>query len=175
VRGVILLLQAAIVGLRDEDYLKAKRLLDEGFPPGSPLDIHVSMLGLAGTVVGCGLHDFQVLEPFVNLIATVGPGQFGADFWELPILVPGRLVQLVAELLSAFQNSVISYWDQPVPTGWIKRWGFMNRLEAQTQTALGAEAYQAAQERGKKLSSAEVVQEVHVFLDKVFPSGSSRK
>jgi hypothetical protein len=179
VLGFIVLQKAALVGLRDEDYRNAEQLVKAGFPPGSPTDLNAAILGLAGTVVGCGLGDFRLLQPFATFVSNMG--DLGTLFWELPVALPCRLSTLMdqgqyaraAELLSALLTPVAYFWGQPFPTDWLKRWAWIHRLEAQMETALGADGYQAAQARGATLSAEELIREVHLFLDSLLPSASS--
>ncbi|MFN8561511.1 MAG: protein kinase [Anaerolineae bacterium] len=173
VKGFIILERACIAGLRDEDYTRARRLIDEGFPPDAPPDFRISFASFAMTIVACGLRNFETFRPYYTVFFEAMP--FFRDDFFLPILLPNRLVQLfergeyarLIELLVPFLNSHMTYAGQPFPMAWAHRWGVISRLRDQAEAALGVEATEAAWERGALLPASEIIREVRVFLSEI--------
>lgn len=169
--GYMLLQRAAIAGLRDEDYVTARRLAYEGYPPESPPDFRIMFGSFALSVIACGLRDIEVLRPRLRL-ATDVMRDFPTEYFT-PFLIPCFLVQLadqgdfarVAELLYCFLHQTPLFGGQPMAMEWAQRWGLLSRLRAQAETALGAEAFQAAQKRGSELTIAELSQAAYAFYD----------
>ncbi|MEO8396276.1 MAG: hypothetical protein ABI700_25010, partial [Chloroflexota bacterium] len=171
VKGFILAQRGAIVGLRDEDYLSAIRLTREAFPPGSPPELQMVYVVFSMMIAACGLRDFQILRPYLEIAAKFAP--FDLEHFSGPLVMPCRLIQLTelgeyaraAELLHSYLEYIPSYADLPFPTQWARGWGVIKRLSAELEAKLGSEAYQAAQVRGDKLPVSELMHELRIFLD----------
>lgn len=173
VRGFILLQRSTIVALRDEDYVAAKRLANEGFPPGSPPDFRVMYATFAMAMIACGLRDLPGLRPFVQNVFSVSP--YYKEEFLLPPLMPCCLVWRAdrgeyvraAELLNAFLHSVLSFAQRPFPMEWVRRWGLFQALRADLVARLGEDAYQQAAARGAELPVTELMHEVHLLLEDI--------
>jgi hypothetical protein len=172
VTGFILIMGATIAGLRDEDYVNARQLLEQGYPPGSPPDFRVHPVALPATVVACGLADFEVLQPYIAPMMTMLPFH-GAEF--TLTCFPALVLKLTnegqyeraAELLPAFLEAGLSYGGLKAPMEWAYRWGFLNRLRETLRARLGEAAFEAAQERSKAIRVEELFEKMRHFLDQL--------
>ncbi|MCC6802766.1 MAG: protein kinase [Anaerolineae bacterium] len=169
VKGFLLLQRGIIRALRDEDYVGAKRFIDEGFPSGSPPDFRVTFGLFARSVVACGLRDFEILIPMLGFATVMTP--FFRDEFFTPMLLPCRLVQLfdrgvyarVIELMHGFFSSELTFAGYPITLAWAKHWALLNRLRAQAEAEIGADAAQAAETEGAQLQPADLVREARTF------------
>ncbi|MBI1256991.1 MAG: protein kinase [Chloroflexi bacterium] len=171
VKGLLILERAAIAGLRDENYALMWRLVDEGFPPGAPLDLQVNMVAFSMVIFACGTHDLSVLPPFVNTFLKLTP-LYRLEF-TLPMFTPCYVLYLTdqgafehaAELHHLYANFNPIFMGRPFAMGWTRNWKVLKQLGARIEGELGSAAYQAAQERSKQLDVNQVGQEVLDFLD----------
>ncbi len=169
VKGFVLLVRGALVGLRDENYLETGRLIAKGYPPDSTLDLHVTMLMFALSVMACGLSDIELLRPYVQVVLNMPPN---LQELTIPLWFPCHLIVLANEgqyaratrFMRAYLETLQSYARKPFAMGWAKDWGVLTRLRAELEAALGAELFQAAWEHGAQLSATELNQEIHSFL-----------
>jgi predicted ATPase len=170
VRGFIQLVRAVIIVLRDEDYIQAKRLIDEGFPPGTKPDFRMIMTPFALSLVACGQRQFEVLQPLLAWM--LDAPTFGTQEFYVPMFVPCLILKWVedgqyaraAATMHYFLDFTPSIFDLPYPTGWARRWGLFTRLREKVETSLGKEAFDAAWESGARLELDEVADEIRAFL-----------
>ena len=179
VLGFILLLKAILVAVRDEDYQQAKRLIDQGFPPGSPQDFRMIVLGVASAVVACGLHDFSLVRRYALLMNESLP--FGEEEFDLALVLSCRILTLydtgqtvrAAELLSALFSGAVFWREFPISMEWARRWALLTRLEAALKAALGEAEFNAARERGQHIPMTEMIDETKRFVHELLAQGSS--
>lgn len=173
VTGYILLLRAAVAGLRDEDYAAAARLLKQGYPAHTPPDFRVTFVMLPASIVACGLHDFRILQPYILPAMQMLP--LHREQFVAALCFPATLLNLsvqgqyrrAAELLRACLEIKLSYADLGFPMQWAERWALLKRLRAQLETELGAEAFQAAWEHGGEISAGVMSEEIRLFLQQI--------
>jgi hypothetical protein len=96
---------------------------------------------------------------------------FTSEAFYAPILIPCRLLLLTdegqyaraVELLRAMHEARFRD-NRPFPMGWADNWPLLIRLNDQLKAALGAEAYQAAWERGAHIELSEMTDEMQGLL-----------
>jgi serine/threonine protein kinase/tetratricopeptide (TPR) repeat protein len=172
VKGFIQLVRAVIMALRDEDYAQAKRLFDEGFPPGTKPDFRMIVAPFTLALVACGQHHFEVLQSFIAWMLKTPP--FNALEFYVPMFMPCLIVKRVDEgqyrraaaSMRYFLEFTPSIFDLPYPTGWTRRWGLFTHLRETIESSLGKEAFDAAWESGASLKLGELADELRDFLDK---------
>jgi predicted ATPase len=170
VKGFILVLRGIITALRDEDYAKAARLVEEGYPRESNPDFRLMLAPFGMVLVACGLHNLDVLRAYVEPFLVTAP--FSEPEFHVAMLMPCCLVTYadagqytrVTELLRAFLDNTVSYAGFPCSMEWAKRWGVLTRLHSQLEASLGAKAFQEAWESGANLKMADLVNELRSFL-----------
>ena len=167
------MLRGAIVGLRDEKYAETRRLLDEGFPPNSTLDLHVSMLLFALAILAAGLRDLSVLQRYRDF-ASNSPQFVRAEFFA-PLWFPCYLIHLadagqhnrVLQFMHTLFENGISYAGLTFPMDWARQWALLSRLRANAADAIGEERYRRAWEAGAQISGAQLQQEMRDFLGEI--------
>ena len=148
-----------------------RRLVDEGFPPGAPLDLQVNLAAFAMAVFACGTHDLSVLPSFINRFLKLTP-LYRLEF-TLPMFTPCYVMVLAdqgafehaAEIHQLYATFNPVFMGRPFAMGWTRNWKVLKHLGARIETELGPAAYRAAQERSKQLDVNQVGQEVLDFLD----------
>jgi hypothetical protein len=129
----------------------------------------------AHTIIACGLHDFRILDQYGKLIVTMADSSpFTIPSFYVPVVMSCRLVILaeeghyarVIELLRGMHESIFRD-NRPHPMGWLDNWPLIERIRAQAETALGADGYQAAWERGAHLSLDEMHAEIAPLLKRI--------
>ncbi len=170
VKGFILVLRGIIVALRDEDYIAAQKLIDEGFPPGTPPDFRMTLVPFGTVLAGCGTRNFQRIQTYIADYFVAAP--FNHPGFFVPIFMPYFLVSMsetwdktrVVEFMRAFFDVTVSYINQPFPMAWAKRWKLLTRLREHLEAELGSSAFQAAWERGLHLPMETLTDEIEKFL-----------
>ncbi|MEO8391548.1 MAG: LuxR C-terminal-related transcriptional regulator [Chloroflexota bacterium] len=165
--GFVRVVRGFVAGLRDEDYSSALRFLKEGYPSDSAPDFRLLMAPLLASVVACGLRDFQVLRPYLDLLFS------SSNFVSLGIWLPSLLLYYLFELSAQERYSHAvelahvflsflppAFGEQPFLTAWAKHWELLGRLHTHLEAALGAVNYQVAWERGVHTSLEDVSREL---------------
>jgi len=166
VKSLVHLLNGILIALRDEDYIKARNLIEEAYPPDAGVDFLTLIAPFVIIVVACGEGNAQLIQNYKSLFLGGVPTSLQRVFSQFLLLY--RLVMLVdegqhtraAEFMRAFLDRTLSYTGRPFPMGWTKQWGWFTHLRDQLETALGAEAFESAWERGAQLTTADMAEEV---------------
>lgn len=170
VKGFIQILRGIIVALRDEDYDKARSLINESFSLETDSDFRMLVGPFGLTIVACGTETF--LE-FLTYASKFSNTPFRAEPQVLvPFFAVGRVAALAESgdyaratiLMSAFLEKAVSHVGARFPTEWATRWGFFNRLRTKLENALGPEAFEEAWAKGKELTLEEMSNEVLVLF-----------
>jgi serine/threonine protein kinase len=171
VKGYFLVLRGLIYALKDEDYGRARSLVEEGYPPYSKADFRITVTPFTMAVIGCGTGNYEPLRPYMPVFLTTPP--FNSKAFYVALLLPCHIVRLAkdgqheraTELVRAFLSSSLTYAGTPFPVQWANRWGVFVRLQQQLQLSLGEEAFQAAWERGAQVTFEAMADEVQIFID----------
>jgi hypothetical protein len=170
VRGYIQALRGVLIALRDEDYPQARSLIEAAYPPGSSPDFRLFAAPFGMVLVACGLHNYQVAKPYVDLMLVTSP--FNNSGIYVPYIEPYYLLKVVddgqhdhaTKLLRAFLSVTQSFLGLPFPMEWAMRWGFITRLRAKLEASLGPEGFQAAWEQGAQLTMIDLADELDRYL-----------
>jgi serine/threonine protein kinase len=171
-KGYTLMLKGILMGLQSEDYANAKRLIDEGYPPGSKPDFRFSMAPVAHAILACGLRDFSLLRNYRADSIPPATSPFTSPTYYVPVLLLCRVIQLAdagqyaraTELMRAITESKFRE-NLPYPIHWLKRWPLIERLRIQLYNGLGKEAFDEAKERGKSIELPEMADELRLMLE----------
>lgn len=172
VKGFVQVMRGALIALRDENYVGAKQLVEEGYPLSAPPDFRVMTAPFGMSLVACGLGDFSIMKPFLERFFMVET--FSKPDFYIPLLFPYRIKEFTnvgqyaraAELMAAFLEYPFSFAGVRYSMAWATRWGWFARLRAEVETALGETDFRAAWERGKTLTLADLDAEIRPLLDK---------
>jgi predicted ATPase len=171
VKGFIQIMRGIVAALRDEDYLKAKSLIEEGYPPGSTPDFRTMLAPFGMSLVACGLRDFSPLLPLIELYRSRPP--FNREAFYVPFFTAGSLITLAdkgesaraSELMRGFLDFDEETFGVPFPMAWARQWGLIARLRDSLEASLGSEAFQAAWERGTQITINDLASELQRFVE----------
>jgi serine/threonine protein kinase len=171
VKGFVYLLQSMIASLRDEDYQRAKELLEAGYPPGTSPDFRSLTAPFAMILVACGLREFDSVRHLLEGV-NQAPPPFSQPEFAVTMFTPCRLMMLAdagrferaAALMGSYFDNQNSFFGFAFPVGWAKQWKLLARLKEHLEQTLGAAAFQAAWARGLQIDLAEQFQEIQAFV-----------
>jgi predicted ATPase/DNA-binding CsgD family transcriptional regulator len=143
------------------DYETAMWLCQEGRAmPSNPMNMFLSDWGLS--IAAYGLGDWETarqcaLSLLRSLLNRPWPGYV---IWPLPVIALLLADEGQSERAAALLGLAFNYL--PGATGWLEKWPLLSRLRVDLETAVGAEGYAAAWERGKALDIDRVIAELSV-------------